>query len=109
MKDSVLVSPLVRIRSVGNGPMRLASRHVGVSPPSTQNPSPLPQDAIQIVFVYRAINDSYVYMNFFSKKGVFIQSNGDKLYRGELTPAADEKLMINELGPNPYAVTVRDF
>ena len=34
----------------------------------------------------------------YSKEGVLIHNNGDKLYRGELTRAADEKRMINELG-----------
>ena len=39
----------------------------------------------------------------YSKKGALIRNNGDKLSRGESTRAADEKLMINELGP--YCVT----
>ena len=35
----------------------------------------------------------------YSKEGALIRNNGDKLYYGESTRAADEKLMINELGP----------
>ena len=53
------------------GSARLASQHAGVSPSSTENPSPFPRDAIQIVFVFHAINYSYVYMNLFQRGCVY--------------------------------------
>ena len=78
-----------------------ASRcHVGVSPSSTRNPSPLPPRmrsrssslSMQLII--------FTCARIYCKESVLIQNNGDKLYRGKLTRAADEKLMINELGPN---------